>query len=187
LRLLRKQYPLVAFEVTVLPTEDIAAGLIDRRFDLGLISLPFSQNDLKIIPLYEEELLVIKPTHSSQTAWHVGTLTAEEVGSASFLLYPKRSNMRTVMDSLFHEFNIAPKVVMEADDTEAIKRLVEAGFAWSILPEFALRTKPRFFQPFRIEGKKLKRTQALAMAKTEYPRALTNSIAEFLRTELATC
>lgn len=186
LRLLRKQYPLITFEVTVLPTEDIVAGLIDRRFDLGLISLPFSQANLRVMPLYEEELLVVKPTHRSQTTWHVGNISAEEVGSASFLLYPKRSNMRSLMEKLFQEINVSPRILMEADDTEAIKRLVEAGFAWSILPEFALRTKPRFFQPFRVEGKRVKRTQALAMAETDYPRALTNSIATFLHSELTT-
>lgn len=185
LRLLRKQYPLITFEVTVLPTEDIVAGLVDRRFDLGLISLPFSHTNLRIIPLYEEELLIVKPSHRSQTSWHVGNLSAEEIGAANFLLYPKRSNMRTLMEKLFGDLQIAPKVVMEADDTEAIKRLVEAGFAWSILPEFALRTKPRFFQPFRVDGMRVKRTQALAMVETDYPRALTDSIAAFLQSELA--
>ena len=171
--------------MTVLPTEDIVAGLVDRRFDLGLISLPFSQKNLHVIPLYEEELLIVKPTHRSQTTWHVGNITADELTSANFLLYPKRSNMRAVIEGLFAELNISPRVVMEADDTEAIKRLVEAGFAWSILPEYALRTKPRFFQPFRVDGRKLKRTQALAMVETDYPRALTKSIATFLQTELA--
>ena len=184
LRLLRKQYPQTTFEVTVLPTEDIVAGLVDRRFDLGLISLPFSESSLRIMPLYEEELLVVKPTHRSQTTWHVGNITPEELSAASFLLYPKRSNMRKLMEKLFEEVNIAPRVVMEADDTEAIKRLVEAGFAWSILPEFALRSKPRFFQPYRVAGHRMTRTQALAMAETDYPRALTNSIAAFLHSEL---
>lgn len=184
LRLLRKRYPLITFEVTVLPTEDIVAGLVDRRFDLGLISLPFPEANLQVIPLYEEELLFLKPTHRSQTAWHVGNLSPEEVEAASFLLYPKRSNMRGLMEKLFEEINVSLRVVMEADDTEAIKRLVEAGFAWSILPEFALRTRPRFFQLFRVQGKRVQRTQALAMAQTEYPRALTNSIAAFLQSEL---
>ncbi len=35
LRALRKQYPNTHVEVTVLPTEEIVAGLLDRRFDLG--------------------------------------------------------------------------------------------------------------------------------------------------------
>ncbi len=186
LRLLRKRYPQTTFDVTVLPTEEIVAGLTDRRFDLGLISLPFEASNLHLIPLYEEELLIIKPTHRSQAGWRVGSVTIEELAAASFLLYPKRSNMRALMESFLSEFQVVPRVIMEADDTEAIKRLVEAGFAWSILPEYALHSKPRFFQPMRLDGKKLKRTQALASIQTEHPRALTNSIAAFLHSELST-
>jgi DNA-binding transcriptional LysR family regulator len=75
---------------------------------------------------------------------------------------------------------------MEADDTEAIKRLVESGFGYSILPEHALRQRTRFFQTYRVEGHPLKRTLALAMVKTDYPRKLTESIAESLQKILAT-
>lgn len=184
LRALRKQYPNTHVEVTVLPTEEIVAGLLDRRFDLGLISLPFSEEQLSLIPLFEEELLILKPTTRGQIAWRVGSISIEEVAAAPFLLYPKRSNMRTMIDGFFGSLNVSPEVVMEADDTEAIKRLVESGFGYSMLPEFALRAKPRFFETFRVAGRRLARTQALAMAKTEYPRALTRSIATLLEAEI---
>ena len=75
-------------------------------------------------------------------------------------------------------------VTMEADDTEAIKRLVESGFGYSILPMHALREPSCFFETFHIEGHHLNRSVALAMARTEYPRKLTESIAEFLRVQL---
>src|SRR5215472_14729345 len=39
-RALRKRYPRLDLNVTVEATEGIVAGLIARRFDLGLISLP---------------------------------------------------------------------------------------------------------------------------------------------------
>ena len=48
LRALRKRYPKTHVEVTVLPTEEIVAGLLDRRFDLGLISLPYAENNTPI-------------------------------------------------------------------------------------------------------------------------------------------
>jgi DNA-binding transcriptional LysR family regulator len=75
---------------------------------------------------------------------------------------------------------------MEADDTEAIKKAVEAGFGYSILPETALRGGPRFFQLFRVRDRKLVRTQALAMVRTERRRALTESVARFLESALKT-
>ena len=90
-----------------------------------------------------------------------------------------------MIDNFFRELAVNPPVVMEADDTEAIKRLVEAGFGYSILPEYALRGQGRFFHTFRVPGKKLVRQQALAMPRSEHPRKLTESIASFLQTALS--
>jgi DNA-binding transcriptional LysR family regulator len=190
LRALKKQYPDTEIQVTVSPTEEIVAGLLARQFDLGLISLPVSNellksDQLKIMPLFEEELLVLRPSHSRVPGSRVGAIGLEELAAASFVLYPKRSNMRSIIDQFFQNAGIAPRVVMEADDTEAIKSLVESGFAYSILPGFALRGSNRFFHVMRVAGHHLMRRQALAMARTEYPRALTESIALSLQTALA--
>jgi DNA-binding transcriptional LysR family regulator len=80
---------------------------------------------------------------------------------------------------------VTPRVVMEAEDTEAIKRLVESGFGYSILPEHALRQRARFFHTYRVNGHRLSRTLALAMVRTEYPRKLTLSIADSLEKMLS--
>ncbi len=184
LRLLKKQYPGTEIQVTVYPTEEIVAGLISRQFDLGLISLPVSNDALKILPLYEEELLVLRPSHARVRGSRVGTVSVDELAAASFVLYPKRSNMRSIIDQFFHTAGIAPRVMIEADDTEAIKSLVASGFAYSILPAFALRGSSRFFHVMRVSGHKIVRRQALAMAQTDYPRALTESIALSLQNAL---
>jgi DNA-binding transcriptional LysR family regulator len=97
-----------------------------------------------------------------------------------FLLYPTRSNIRSVIDQFFRGLDLAPNVVMEADDTEAIKRLVESGFGYSILPEHAVRGT-YFFHTLRVKGHRLARSLALAMAQADYPRKLTESIAGFLQ------
>ena len=186
LRQLRKEYPNTEIGVTVGVTEEIIAGLRDRRFDLGLISLPVSDGDLRIIPLFDEELLIVRPSAKPANASRVRTIEAPELVDAPFLLYPETSNVRQVIDRFFEEIQLTPRVVMEAEDTEAIKRLVECGFGYSILPEHALRGKSRFFQTFRVEGHRLTRTLALAMPRTDYPRKLTESIANFLRAQLLT-
>ncbi len=185
LRQLRKNFPQTSIGITVAPTEEMVAGLLQRRFDLALISLPFENADIDLIPLFEEELLVLKPSNRRVTGWRVGTMHPEELAGASLILYPKRSNMRSMIDGFCRDLNISPRVIMEADDTEAMKKLVETGFGYSVLPEFALRGGPRFFQAFRVEGKRLARTQALAMAKSQHRRGLTDSIAHFLKNALS--
>jgi len=72
---------------------------------------------------------------------------------------------------------------MEADDTEAIKRLVESGFGYRFLPEHAVR-EVAFYHTLRVKGHRLTRSLALAMAQADYPRKLTESIASFLQAVL---
>ena len=184
LRQLRSRFPNAEIRVTVSVTEEMVAGLLDRRFDLALITLPVPEDNLELIPLFDEELLVVRPSVKKTASSHIGTLRAAELENAPFLLYPKRSNVRRAIDEIFREIGVQPNVRMEADDTEAIKRLVESGFGYSILPEHALRGRSHFFQKFRVEGHRLTRKLALAMVRTESPRKLTQSIANFLRDTL---
>jgi hypothetical protein len=88
--------------------------------------------------------------------------------------------MRSIIDAFFVEIGQKPRVIMEADDTAAIRRIVESGFGYSILPEYALRDLPANLRVFRVPGRRIVRYQALAMVRTEHPRALTLSIAKFL-------
>src|SRR6266498_624671 len=184
LRQLRKRYPNAEIRVNVSVTEETVLGLNDRRFDLGLITLPVSDENLKIIPLFDEELLVLRPSATKVVSSHVGVIRASELSRVPFVLYPRTSNLRQNIDRFFQEIGVAPRVTMEADDTEAIKRLVESGFGCSILPEAALHAQPRFFHACRVPGHAIVRKQALAMARTEHPRALTELIAQFLRASL---
>jgi len=184
LRLMRKRFPQTEITVTVAATEEIVAGLLDRHFDLGLISLPYPEERLRILPLFEEELLGLRARPAQTVANTTVTLQAAALAHVPFLLYPPRSNMRSIIDRFFKEAGVSLRVVMEADDTEAIKRLVEAGFGYSILPQFALRG-PKAFQTFRVAGGRLVRRQALAMPQTNYPRPLTDSIAKLLQASLS--
>lgn len=184
LRSMRRRFPHADMHVTVAATERIVDGLLNHRFDLGLVSLPVTQPTLKIIPLYDEELLVIRPVHDGRADASVATVHAEELARARFLLFPKESNMRVMIDRFFGDLGIAPRVTMEADDVEAIKRMVEAGFGYSILPQYALAGRGRRFQKLRVAGRKLVRKQALAMSQSGYPRALTVAVADLIENAL---
>jgi DNA-binding transcriptional LysR family regulator len=184
LRLLRKQYPRTELHVTVANTEEIVAGLLDRRFDLGLISLPVSEPSLTTIPLFDEDLLVVRPSATKVQGGQIGTIRVSDLAKVPWLLYPRQSNMRSIIDAFFSRAGIEPNVVMEAADTEAIKRLVESGFGYSILPAFSLKGQSRFFHTMRISGHRLVRNQALAMVNAAYPRSLTITIADFIRRSL---
>lgn len=185
LRALRKRFPHLDLHVTALATEEIVAGLLSRQFDLGLITLPVRNDNLQIVPLFDEELLVVRPSATRVRGNHIGLIRPAELDGASFLLYPQQSNMRTMIDRFLDTLGLERRVIMEASDTEAIKGLVESGFGISILPEYALKQPTKFFQTLRVKGHKLVRSQALAMPILPQSRMLTEVVAKFLQTALA--
>jgi len=187
LQQLRERYPDTPIHITVSATEEMVTGLLDRRFDLALITLPFATDNLVVTPLFEEELLIVQRSDKPMTGWHVGTIRPEQLNDAPFLLYPARSNMRSIIiDRFFAEIGAKPRVIMEADDTAAIVRLVESGFGYSILPEFALRDHPAELKVSRVPGRRIVRQQAMARVRTEHPRALTLAISRFLEGQIKT-
>ena len=184
LKHLRSEYTQAAIRIVVNTTEDTVAGLHDRRYDLGLISLPIAEEGLrniKVTPLFEEELLIVCPAGPFPHAGQISSMRAPELAGVPFLLYPKGTVLRNLIDRFFDRISISPDVVMEADDTEAMTRLVESGFGYSIIPEHALRQRTRSIKTFRVEKHPIRRGLALAMVQTEYPRKLTLSIADSLR------
>src|ERR1700720_3541617 len=89
LRQLRKQYPKAEIRVSVSVTEETVRGLHDRRFDLGLISLPVPEDNLTILPLFEEELMIVRPSSKKVRGNQTGSVRVTELTRVPFLLYPR--------------------------------------------------------------------------------------------------
>jgi DNA-binding transcriptional LysR family regulator len=185
LRQLRARFPKASIRITAGNTEEMIAGLLDHRFDLAIVTLPSRTANLRVVPLFEEELFIVGPAAEPAGAWRVDPISASELAWAPFLLHSERSNMRAIIDRFFDLMKITPNVVGEAEDVDVLRRLVESGFGYSVLPEMGLQRAPMYFKAFRVPGHKVIRTQALAMARSARPRPLTEWIAKFLKSALA--
>src|SRR5580704_14741918 len=172
LKHLRSEYAQAAIRIVVNTTEDTLAGLHDRRYDLGLISLPIAEEGLrniKVTPLFEEELLIVCPAGPFPHGGQISSMRASELAGVPFLLYPNGTVLRNLIDRFFDRIGISPDVVMES------------GFGYSIIPEHALRQRTRSIKTYRVEKHPIRRGLALAMVQTEYPRKLTLSIEDSLK------
>src|SRR5699024_8283075 len=59
-----KQYPGIELSIFGLKTIDIYSGLLDNELDIGIVSLPVSDNRFEFISLYTEELsLAVSTNH----------------------------------------------------------------------------------------------------------------------------
>jgi DNA-binding transcriptional LysR family regulator len=181
LREFRQVYPNCDLRVSVGVTEEIVTGLLERRFDLGLVSLPISSDKVTVMPLFQEELFLLQPSHTRVRSDVVTPVRPEELKDVPFLLYPRQSHVGRMIGDFLRGMGLSPRVLVESSDTEVLKRLVESGLGCAVIPEQALQKEARFFHVHRIGQERLVRTQALLMANTEFPRGLTLSIANFLQ------
>ena len=185
LRLLRARFPSIDLRVSVLATEEMVAGVLSGEFDLALISLPVSHPQLHIVPIFDEELMILAPSSKRTQGAKIKTIHSDILDDAPMVLFPPHSNMRKMIDAFFQKLHVNPRVIMEAADTEVIKCMVESGFGYSVLPAFALINSQGFFQTLRVKNGQLVRQQAPAMSVTSHARPLTAAVTGFLKQSLS--
>jgi DNA-binding transcriptional LysR family regulator len=180
---LRKRFPRNDIQTLSATTPTIVRGLECRQVDLGIVSLPLEAPSIQITPLFRDEMLFVMQTRAAKS--YGKKINLKELPKIPMILYSAGTTERTLIDEMARHHGISLHVAMEVDCTESIKKLVEAGFGASILPEKALVGIPRL-RTFELEGAHLFRELALAIARSVYSRKLTTEIAEYLREKLGT-
>ncbi len=127
----KRQYPNVAVSVKRLEHNKILEAIIENSCDFGVVSMPVPDKRLTVVPIHRDELIVITPPHhplSGQTR-----ATVAEVVEYPLLL-PKLGRTRDALETLFDERKLKPRVSMELDSSELLKRFVAADVGIGFIP-----------------------------------------------------
>jgi len=98
-------------------------GIIDNSLDFGVISLPVSDSRLTVVTIHRDELVIIAAAKHPLARLKSASL-ADVVKFP--LLLPQVGRTRDAIENLFHERNLKPKISMELDSSEVLKRFVAA-------------------------------------------------------------
>jgi DNA-binding transcriptional LysR family regulator len=111
--------------------------VVESRLDVGIVSLPVRDRELVVSAFHDDELVAIAPPgRGANGRARVG---AAELAREPLVLFEHGGNVRRVIDAWFHAAGVAPAAPMELGNTEAIKKLVEAGLGLSVTSWFAVR------------------------------------------------
>jgi DNA-binding transcriptional LysR family regulator len=98
--------------------------------------LPVRARELVVSAFHDDELVAIAPPrHALAGRARVG---AADLAREPLVLFDHGGNVRRVIDGWFHAARMAPAAPMELGNTEAIKKLVEAGLGLSVTSWFAV-------------------------------------------------
>ena len=127
----KRQYPSVAVSVKRLEHNKILEAIIENSCDFGVVSMPVPDKRLTVVQIHRDELIVITPPHHPLASQARATV-AEVVEYP--LLLPKAGRTRDALEALFHERRLKPRISMELDSSELLKRFVAADVGIGFIP-----------------------------------------------------
>jgi DNA-binding transcriptional LysR family regulator len=139
LRRLHTRHPELELIVVTGNSGDIAKAVVDNQLDVGLVTLPVSRPQLAVAPFGVDRLVAIAP---AEAPWRRrARLTPVDLARHPLILYERGGTIRRVIDDWFRRAQVAPRIAMEFGNSEAIKKLVEAGLGLSVTPAVTVRAE----------------------------------------------
>ena len=174
----KRQYTRVGLSIVRADRLKTIESVLNREVDFGVVSLPVKDPRLFLDTLHRDDIVLVAPANHP---------LADSVRFADIvpqpLLLPKQGRQRELIEDLFRTNDVQPRVAMEVESSELLKRLVIAGLGLGFLPRSNVQedTKNGALKIIRVEGVRLNRELALIYRKD---KSLTRAAHVFL--EIAT-
>ena len=141
LRRFRARYPETEVVIVTGNAAEITRAVVANELDVGIVSLPVRDRELSVTPFFRDELVAIAPPEAK---WRrTRAVDAPTLAGHSLILFEAGATLRRIIDGWFHRAGVAPRAPMEMGNTEAIKKLVEAGLGLSVTSWFAAKADVR--------------------------------------------
>jgi DNA-binding transcriptional LysR family regulator len=128
-------HPRVAVSVRTGHSEEVLELVLREQVDLGLVRA-LRHPEIVSTPLYEDRLvLVVEPEH--RFASRRGIEVAE-IGQEQVILFDRTSSYHELTSAFFRRAGVLPAGVMELDNIDAAKKMVQEGFGVALLPGTAV-------------------------------------------------
>jgi DNA-binding transcriptional LysR family regulator len=152
----RRTHPKVSLAVRTGHSEEVLELVLREQVQIGL-GRALRHPQLEAIPLYEDELvLVVDPKHAFAEEQEIGP---DELLEVQLILFDRTSSYRRMTSEFFDGVGAVPRGVMELDNIDAAKKMVEQGLGVALLPHTAVTAE--------LERGSLK---AVTLAGAESPR-----------------
>ncbi len=180
LRAFRLTHPKVQLGVRTGHTEEVLQLVLGGEAHVG-IGRPIRHPDVELIPVMEDEmLLVVSARHPFASR---GKVRIDELVAERLILFDRTSSYHELTSSLFRQAGVVPASIMELDNVEAAKKMVQQGLGVALLPRMALTVELRAhsLRPVRLVGAATVRRPIVAIRRKDAGEAM-GPIAGFLET-----
>jgi DNA-binding transcriptional LysR family regulator len=177
------RYPEVVLRLREGLADAIEERLASGELDLAIMNLPVRRLDLAAQKLWQEDYLLVVPA-AHRLAATDRALALSEVATEPLVVATGAQSTQALFAAC-EERGVPPRVVVDADNLEAVRRMVERGLGVALLPRtMAEATDARRVRAIEISRGGVRRQVALVHRGEAYltsaARALRATIVEVL-------
>jgi DNA-binding transcriptional LysR family regulator len=138
LRRFQAAFPNVHLIVRTGHSEEVLELVLREQVQIGLVrDLPHPA--VTSVPLYEDEIvLAVHPGHRFADD---ASIAVQELAAERLILFDRTSSYFVLTSAFFRDAGIVPRGVMELDNVDATKKMVEHGLGIAFLPYTAVRAE----------------------------------------------
>jgi DNA-binding transcriptional LysR family regulator len=131
----RRTHPKVSLAVRTGHSEEVLELVLREQVQIGL-GRALRHPQVEAIPLYEDELvLVVDPRHPFAEQSEVGP---DQLTEVQLIFFDRTSSYHRLTSEFFEGVGAVPRGVMELDNIDAAKKMVEQGLGVALLPHTAV-------------------------------------------------
>ncbi|MFL5769822.1 MAG: LysR family transcriptional regulator [Chloroflexota bacterium] len=116
-------------------SEEILDMALRHEIDVGLVR-DLRHPLIESRPLYEDELVLV--VNRSHPLAREGSIPVERIADARLILFDRTSSYYDLTNAMFRAAGVSPRGVMELDNIDAAKEMVESGLGVALLPHTAV-------------------------------------------------
>ena len=174
-----KIHPTVNVHVEYRGAKQVYEDVLSNTVDLGFVAYPVKNPKLEFVPFGKEPLVII--CHPQHPFAQKKGIKLKELSGQEFVGFESDIPTRKAIDKILREYKVSVNYVMEFDNIETLKRAVEIGAGFSIVPQATVRQEiaQKTLVSVVIEDGQFFRPTAVIYKKS---RVLTPVMKEFLTT-----
>jgi DNA-binding transcriptional LysR family regulator len=136
-----KAYPQVNVQLEYSRSSKILEEVLSGRIDLGIVAYPNRRPQISVIPFREDRLVLVCAPHHPLARRQ--SLALSELDGEAFVGFERDIPTRRALDRILKRKNVTVRYVMELDNVDTIKRVVEIGAGVAIIPEPSVKQEVR--------------------------------------------
>lgn len=130
----KHRMPEIELSIQTGTTQEILQLVLERQVDLGFVTSPIKHADCVVRPLYSDRIVLV----SDASLPFAGiSISLAELSDLPLILYTP-SGFRDFVENALNQVRVQPKVAMELDNIEGIKRMVAADVGYAFVPRSAV-------------------------------------------------